>query len=193
MASVALGSCLAVREGTTWSQQAYLKASNAEAGDNFGQSVALDADTLVVGADGESSNATGVNGDATAQANNEADDSGAVYVFVRSGTDWTQQAYIKASNTDWGDVFGYAVALDGNTLAVGAYLESSNATGVNGGATAQANNEADDSGAVYVFVRSGTDWSQQAYLKASKQRRKYKRPQFAANMGRNGVVVRRQA
>ena len=80
-------------------QQAYLKASNTEASDDFGISVSISGDTVVVGARGEDSNATGVNGD---QSNNLAIDSGAAYVFVRNGTIWTQQAYLKASNTGSG-------------------------------------------------------------------------------------------
>jgi uncharacterized Zn-binding protein involved in type VI secretion len=132
------------RSGTTWSQQAYLKASNTDAGDVFGVPVTLDGDTLAVGAVLESSNATGVDGD---QADNTAGGSGAVYVFTRSGRTWSQQAYLKASNTDAGDRFGWSVALDGDTLAVGARLEDSNATGVDGD---QADNSADDSGAMYV-------------------------------------------
>ncbi len=150
-----------VRTGTTWSQQALLTASNAEAGDIFGEGVTVSADTIAVGAAGEDSTATGVNGN---QADNTGFASGAVYVFVRSGTMWTQQAYIKASNTDDSDAFGEAVALDGETLVVGSLGESSNATGVNGD---QSDNSADRAGAAYVFVRDGTTWSQQAYLKAS--------------------------
>jgi hypothetical protein len=149
------------RSGSTWSQQAYLKASNTEATDVFGHSVALSGDTLVVGAYAEDSNATGVNGD---QANNSADGAGAAYIFTRSGNTWSQQAYLKASNTGAGDNFGNSVALSGDTLAVGAYAEDSNATGVNGD---QTNNSASQAGAVYVFTRSGSTWSQQAYLKAS--------------------------
>src|SRR5438309_5198892 len=86
------------------SQQAYLKASNTGAGDYFGSSVAVSGDTLVVGARQEDSNAIGINGN---QTNNNATDSGAVYVFVRSGTNWSQQAYLKASNTEPGDEFGW--------------------------------------------------------------------------------------
>ena len=149
------------RSGTTWSQQAYLKASNTGRGDTFGHSVSLFGDTLTVGASYESSSATGVNG---SQSDNSAGDSGAVYVFTRSGTTWSQQAYLKASNTGTGDRFGHSVSLSGDTLAVGAYYESSSATGVNG---SQNDNSASVSGAVYVFTRSGTTWSQQAYLKAS--------------------------
>ncbi len=150
-----------VRNGTTWTQQAYLKASNNEAGDQFGYSVAISGDTLVVGARGEASNAIGVDGD---QTNDAAGGSGAAYVFVRSGTVWTQQAYLKASNTGSGDEFGAAVAISGDTIVVGARSEDSNATGVGGN---QANNSAGQAGAAYVFVRNGTAWSQQAYLKAS--------------------------
>ena len=150
-----------VRRGTNWSQQAYLKASNTEAGDIFGWSVAVSGDTVLIGAPNEGSNATGVNGN---QINNGDLNSGAAYVFVRSGTNWTQQAYLKASNTEVSDGFGFAVSISGDSVAVSAANESSNATGVNGN---QNNNLAAYSGAAYVFVRSGTNWTQQAYLKAS--------------------------
>ena len=145
-----------VRNGTTWSQQAYLKASNTEANDTFGWSVAVSDNTVAVGAVGEASNATGVNGN---QSDNSAASSGAVYVFARSGTTWSQQAYLKASNTDAQDHFGFSVAVAGSTVVVGAYFESSNGS--------QGDNSLLHSGAAYVFVRSGTIWSQQAYLKAS--------------------------
>jgi trimeric autotransporter adhesin len=158
-----------VRDGAGgWSQQAYVKASNTEAGDSFGDQVALsgDGNTLVVGAQFEDGAATGVDGD---QANNAATSSGAVYVFVRDGVgSWSQQAYVKASNTGYQDFFGCAVAVSegGDTMAVGARWESSDATGIDGN---QGNNNATlYSGAVYVFVRDGMgDWSQQAYVKAS--------------------------
>lgn len=150
-----------VYESGEWNQQAYIKASNTQSNDWFGSSVAISGDTLVVGAVGEDSNATGINGD---QANNSASISGAAYVFVRSGTVWSQQAYVKASNTGSGDRFGYSVAISGDTIVVGAFNEDSSATGVNGN---QADNSTANSGAAYVFTRSGTVWSQQAYLKAS--------------------------
>jgi FG-GAP repeat len=152
------------RSGATWSQQAYVKASNTAASDFFGVSVAFSADgnTLVVGAYGEDSSATTIGGP---QADG-ATDAGAVYVFSRSGTTWSQQAYIKASNSGVGDIFGASVAIsaDGNTLAVGAEGEDSDALGVG---SDQTNNSASSAGAVYVFSRSGTTWTQQAYVKAS--------------------------
>ncbi len=153
------------KSGSTWVQEAYIKASNAEVGDRFGMvKLSADGSRLAVTADNEDSNATGINGN---QSNNSGGSSGAVYVFRRSGTTWTQEAYIKASNTDAGDHLGnFSLALsdDGSVLAVGAYAEDSNATGVNGN---QWNNSADFAGALYVFVRIGTTWSQQAYIKAS--------------------------
>ncbi|HVS19312.1 MAG TPA: FG-GAP repeat protein [Planctomycetota bacterium] len=141
--------------------QAYLKASNTDAADQFGSSVAADGDTLVVGAPGEDSDAGGVNG---SEGSNAADGSGAVYVFVRSGGTWVQEAYLKASNTGAGDQFGATVGLSGDTLVVGAPGEDSSATGVDGD---QIDDAAADAGAAYVFVRSGTAWTQEAYLKAS--------------------------
>ena len=93
---------------------------------------------------------------------------GAVYVFTRNALgQWSQQAYIKASNTETFDSFGFAVALsdDGSRLAVGAPDEDSGANGVNGD---DADESRIDSGAVYVFDRDkdGT-WTQEAYIKAS--------------------------
>lgn len=150
-----------VRSGTNWSQQAYLKASNTDAGDGFGISVAISGDTVVVGAFGEASNAGGVNGN---QADNSVASAGAAYVFVRSGSAWSQQAYLKASTPKFDNRFGWAVGIATNTIVVGANRESSSATGINGDA---ADNSAYQAGAAYVFVRSGSTWSQQAYLKGS--------------------------
>lgn len=151
--------------GVTWSQQAYVKASNTDAGDFFGAGLALsnDGSTLAVGAAAEDSPAKGVGGD---QTSNGIGDSGAVYVFTRSGTHWSQQAYVKASNPGASNSFGYALALsgDGSTLAVGAALESSAATGIDG---KQDDGSAAHAGAAYVFTRQATTWTQQAYVKAS--------------------------
>ena len=153
------------RTNGVWAQQAYVKASNTNAGDSFGWNVSLSADgnTLAVGAYNEDSNATGVNGN---QNDNSITDSGAVYVFTRTNAVWTQQAYIKPSTLDTSDNFGIFVAVnaDGNTLAVSAMGEDSNAMGVGGD---QTDNSATDSGAVYVFTRNNAVWTQQAYIKAS--------------------------
>jgi hypothetical protein len=142
-----------------WSQQAYIKASNTEAGDWFGSNLALSADgnTLVVGANSEDSGATGIDGD---QASGTESESGAVYLYSRDATTstWSAKSYIKASNTDLGDYFGGALALsaDGNTLVVRSSMEDSSATGIctSGDAacaTAQAKEDATSAGAVYLY------------------------------------------
>ena len=150
----------------------YFKASNTGFGDQFGtggtllgDAVALsdDGSTFAVGATFEASASAGIDGD---QSDDSVYGAGAVYVFSNDGGDWTQQAYLKASNPGLTDNFGYAVELsqDGNTLAVSAYFEASGATGVNAD---QADDSIPQAGAVYVFTRNGGSWSQQAYLKAS--------------------------
>lgn len=157
-----------LRSGTTWTQEAYIKASNTGGGDEFGTSVSLSADgtRLAVGAPNEESSATGVGGD---QTDDSMRHSGAVYVFVRTGTGWAQEAYVKASNTGGDDAFGVSVALsgDGARLAVGAFYEDSSATGIDG-------NQVDDfaigAGAAYVFSRTASGWAQEAYIKASNTR-----------------------
>ena len=156
-------------------QAAYLKASNPEASDYFGcggvlqghtgRGVALSGDgsTLAVGAPHEAAGSKGVNGN---QRDNSVFDAGAVYVYTRTGGGWSQQAYIKASNPQMSAGFGHFVALsdDGHTLAVSAFWESSNAKGINGN---QQDESIPQAGAVYVFTRQGTAWTQQAYIKAS--------------------------
>ena len=135
-----------VRDGRAWIEQGYLTAAQKAPWDRFGSSLALDGDTLVVGGDRFNDNSSAL-------------DRGDVYVFVRVGTTWTEQAHLLASNAQVGDGFGIAVAISGDTLVVGAPLEDSNGS-------SQSNNGATDAGAAYVFTRNGTTWSQTAYLKA---------------------------
>jgi hypothetical protein len=151
-----------VRDGMTWKQEAYLKASNTDSNDQFGTAIALDGNTLVVGSPNEDSKTNIIGG---LENDEGSQNSGAVYVFVRNaaGT-WSQQAYIKASNNGANDNFGTAVAISGNTIAVGAPAEDGGTNGVNGD---QSSNGITDSGAVYVYFRSGTTWKHQAYIKAS--------------------------
>jgi len=129
-----------------WQQQAYLKASNTRRNNSFdvtganstpeiefGGAISINANgnTLVVGAQFESSAATGINGN---EADTSARNAGAVYVFERVNQVWQQQAYVKASNAAFGDFFGRSVSVsaDGNTFAVSAIFEDSSSTGVNG-------------------------------------------------------------
>jgi hypothetical protein len=153
-----------------WEQEAYIKASNTDAEDFFGQSLTLNhsGDLLVVGAPGESS------ADATDQSDNSKNGAGAVYVFTRDGEVWSQTAFIKASNADAaqqsgdivGDQFGASVALseDSSLLLIGAPNEDSIATGIDGD---QSDNSIRNAGAAYLFSRNGNDWAQTVYIKAS--------------------------
>jgi FG-GAP repeat protein len=124
-----------VRSGASWSQQAKLTGSMSEAGDSFGAAVGISGDTIVVGAP---------------FATNDSADLGQVYVFVRSGTSWSQQAALTVSGAGDG-LFGQAVAIDGDTIVAGAPFNDS---------------AAGDGGSAFVFARSGTSWSQQAQLTA---------------------------
>ena len=166
------------RRGSAWAQQAYIKASNtgeAGSGDNFGEgdqfgfslAISDDGNTVAVGANTEDSKATGINGD---QNDNSAQSAGAVYVFVRNGTTWTQQAYVKPAVTPANAQFGYSVALsaNGNTLAAGSFDEPGASRTINGAYDARRPGPGGGgSGAVFIFVRAGATWTQQAYLKAS--------------------------
>lgn len=152
--------------GTLESAMGYFKASNTDGGDKFGSAVAIsgDGNTLAVGAHNEKSNAVGINGN---QADNTliGTGAGAVYVFKKVNGTWFQQAYVKSSNTGSNDFFGTSISLsdDGNTLAVGAKFESSDSDAINVGET---DDTAPGAGAVYVYIRAGDVWSQQAYVKA---------------------------
>ena len=128
-----------VRSGTSWSQQAKLTTSDAERSDNFGWSASIDGDYALIGAYRDD--------------NSNGTYAGSAYVFVRSGTSWSQQAKLLASDGAANDYLGWDVDIDGDYALVGAYLDD-NSLGTN-------------AGAAYVFVRSGTSWSQQAKLTAS--------------------------
>jgi FG-GAP repeat len=140
------------RNDTTWSPRSTaLKPIRAGGGDDFGHSMSLSADgnLLAVGASLENGNGKGVDGD---PANAGTIDSGAVYLFMRNGTDWMQQTYVKACNTAPGARLGGSVALspDGMALATGAAAEASRATGVTMG-PGGTDTGALDAGAVYVY------------------------------------------
>ncbi|MSQ08671.1 MAG: hypothetical protein EXR44_05165, partial [Dehalococcoidia bacterium] len=119
------------RSGSTWTQQQKLTASDGAAIDYFGYSVAVSGDTAVVGAYGDDSY------------------KGSAYVFTRSGSTWTQQQKLTASDGAANDYFGGSVAVSGDTAVVGAYGDDS------------------EKGSAYVFTRSGSTWTQQQKLTAS--------------------------
>lgn len=146
------------RDATPWSEQARFRSANAEQGDALASAIAVSADgnTIVGGAFDEDSVELGVApGDAGADDYLTNLAVGAAYVFVRDGTEWSQQAVIKSTNTQLNQHFGWAVALgrDGTTVAVGAHFEDVASSGIHG---AQGGASAPDSGAVYVYRRSGS-------------------------------------
>lgn len=122
-----------VRSGQAWSQQAKLLASDGAAGDQLGSSLVVEGDTIVAGASGDDSSR------------------GSAYVFTRSGTTWTQEAKLVASDGLANDYFGTFVGLAGDTVVVGA---------------PGADQAFTDAGSAYVFTRSGTSWTQRAELTA---------------------------
>lgn len=125
------------RTGTAWAEEAKLFASDAAPGDMFGLSLALDGDTVVVGAP---------------YRDDLGPDAGAAYVFVRSGSSWAQEAKLVAADGAFRDHFGMAVAISGDTIVVGAYRHD---------------HPLSNCGTAYVFVRSASVWTQQSELTAS--------------------------
>jgi hypothetical protein len=158
------------RTGSAWKQDAYLKGSRSEGNDALGFSIAISADgnTIVGGAADESClvggiNPQGCNTDKPEDASGGS--SGAAYIWVRNDGAWVEQAFLKASTPELQDWFAanLAVSADGNTLLVAAPMEDSRARGINGD---QQDNSAVESGAAYLFRRTGTTWAQLAYIKA---------------------------
>lgn len=142
-----------------WAFEAMLKASNADAGDNFGTGVAIEGDLVVVGAEMEDSNTTGVN----STPNNAAENSGAAYIFRYSDGVWEEEAYLKASNTGIADFFGSDVDISNETVVVSAPFEDSSSNGIN----SVPDNFSTQAGAAYVFVKTADGWVEEAYVKAS--------------------------
>ena len=124
------------RDGENWSQQAKLIADDGENSDNFGISVAIHGDYAVVGA---------------SKNDQEAENSGAVYVFHRDGQSWTQQVKLTADDAESEDAFGYSVSIDGDYIVIGASLDDDNGN---------------NAGSAYIFYLDNDSWTQQAKLTA---------------------------
>ncbi len=119
------------RTGSTWTEQQKLTASDAALEDAFGVSVAIDQDTIIVGAGWKDTFI------------------GAAYIYTRSGTTWTQEAKINASDGTNGNEFGMAVSISGDLVAVGARFVNT------------------WTGAAYIYSRTGTTWTEEARINAS--------------------------
>ncbi len=124
------------RNGTSWIQEAKLTASDAASGENFGVNVSIDGNKVLIAAHG--------GGNATS--------AGAAYIFKRTGSTWSEEAKLTASDGAPNDAFGDDVFLTGNFAVIGAVDNDATAT---------------DSGAGYLFEFNGTAWNQVAKLTAS--------------------------
>ena len=127
------------RTGTNWSEEAKLTASDPAAGDFFGFSVSISGDLAIVGAPFDD------------DAGNQ---SGSAYVFRRTGTSWSQEAKLTATEAAADDQFGVSVSISGDLAVVGAFGDD------DAGST---------SGAAYIFRRTGTSWAEEAKLTASRR------------------------
>jgi hypothetical protein len=130
------GAFIFVRDGTNWTQQARLNPVGIGRDDEFGYSVAISGDTVIVGSPQDD------------LATDE--DVGSAYIFLRNGTTWSQQAKILATTHAAADRFGYSVGLSGDTAVIGAPLLDKN--------------NLVDSGSVSIFVRNGATWTEQTTL-----------------------------
>jgi hypothetical protein len=136
VASSTAGVHVYLRAGATWSQQALLIPSDGPCANSFGTALAIDGDTMVIGCEFQT-----VNGNSN---------QGAAYVFVRNGTAWMEQQKLTGINGSSGDRMGNAVSISGDTIIVGARARTV------AGHIQQ--------GSAYIFVRSGTVWTEQARL-----------------------------
>jgi hypothetical protein len=165
---VALTDTFTVNNAPLWKQQAYAKASNADPGDSYGSAVAIDGDFMVVGAPLESSAQQGPTNSALSDTTNTVSGTGAAYVYHRDFSgQWVQTAFLKAAVPEADDHFGNSVSISGNTIVVGAYKEKSSSNSIINLPTGDSpQGSTNETGAAYVFVYDGANWSQQAYLKA---------------------------
>jgi len=164
-ASTSVDNEITIEKG--WFQEAYIKAINSEAGDQFGTSVAIDLDTIVVGAPLEDSNQSTITNGTTASSDNSLIASGAAYIYKRTGDQWIQEAFVKAVNAGASDRFGTVVKVSGDTVAIGAPFEDAQQNTISNGTTATSDNFYTDSGAIYIYKRSGSTWTQESFIKAS--------------------------
>jgi hypothetical protein len=134
---------LFVRSGTAWTQQQKIVAGDRGYTDQFGKSISLSGDYAIVGTYGDEKDASGVN---------PLNSAGSAYIFVRSGSTWTQQQKLVASDRASSDFFGYSVSISGDYAVAGSLQNDAGAS---------------NAGAAYIFVRSGSSWTQQQKVTAN--------------------------
>ena len=140
------------RTNDLWVLQSILFYSSFNGNELFGSSLSISSDTILVG---------------VGLASPNGDFEGSAIVYRRIGDEWNREAFLKASNPGFLDLFGWSVAVENDIAVIGAYNEDSNATGINGDGE---DNSTNNSGAAYVFKRVGTEWVQEAYLKSSQSK-----------------------
>jgi hypothetical protein len=145
--------------------------------DRFGSALALNGETLIVGAPGEAGCATGIDGN---QSDSACDGAGAAYIFTRTDNVWSQVAYVKpiVASTAFDRSFASTLAFDGTTLAVGS-VDHSCAAGFN---PSPGISDCPVSGAVFLFTRTASSWAQGAFVKASN-------PDAADGFGISGLAI----
>lgn len=136
-AAFLLGSLAGAAEAGAWTEQDKLTASDAAGGDFLGYSVSIDGDYAIAGAYGD---------------DDKGSESGSAYIFKRSGTDWSEQDKLLATDGAGGDNFGECVSISGDYAIVGAALD--------------VDDNGDSLGSAYVFERSGETWAHQPKLLA---------------------------
>jgi hypothetical protein len=196
------------RDGVSWSQAAELKSDAANPGARFGYHVGISGSTIIVGAPGEATQlppparvepdpaaegapAEGMQPEAAPTAPARWVTTGAAHIFVRGRRGWTEQARLVASTDPAvlpslsGDAFGASVKIVEDTVLIGAFREDSNAAGLNGD---RSNNTMTDSGAAYLFTRTGKQWSEPIFIKASNTRRNDEFARHTA-LSREGIAI----
>ena len=158
------------RSGSTWTQHQKVVAADPSFGANFGLSVAMSGDQAIVGSPNAEEDETG---------GNAIDDAGAAYILVLNGSTWSQQQKIVASDRGFSDYFGYSVAVSGDRIIVGAYLENADAAG---------GNALGDPGSAYLFQRSAGTWSELQKIVANDRADSDKFGVSVAISGRHAMV-----
>ena len=126
-----------VRNGELWTQQAKLTASDGAAGDNFGLRLSVSGDRAIVG---------------SSLDDDGADQAGSAYIFVRSGTNWTEEVKLTSPDPQLDDEFGRWVFMDGDRVIVSCHLDDHSGFV--------------DAGSAFIFHRRGGEWVQEAMLTA---------------------------
>ncbi len=170
--SILSGACYLYELSGVWIQRAFLKSGNVSQRDFYGTSVAIDGNAFVIGAPGEQSSTTGVSNGTTYQFNDvypnnptSGPSAGAAYVYRRNGPAWSHEAYLKpkfVSTSQYGDGFGYSVAISGEAIAVGAPGEWTSLSGIN----PLPDELAHLTGSVNTYSRTGSDWNHQSFIKS---------------------------